>query len=310
MLIGPTITGSSSSRIGVQAGATMWMLRSRPRELEVPLRHVLAEDLARAHADRHQRAHVADERQHRVAPLERVRGRDRLPFLPEAAIEAADHLALPEQDDEPLLDVARQPREVVHLEQLVAVCARSACGSDERFASSFQPNWQRAAAGAGAGSSTHDRAPCAACAASPTASDIVGCAWMVRISSSTVHSRRSASVASATSSVERGPIMCTPRISSYFLSETILTKPSVSPAILARPSTPNLNVPILHVVAALLRLGLGQADAADLRIAVGAARDVVVVDRPELAGRRCARRARCPRPTRGARAAGGPACRR
>ena len=47
-------------------------------------------------------------------------------------------------------------------------------------------------------------APCVACAASPTASDIVGCAWIVRISSSTVHSSRSASVASATSSVERG----------------------------------------------------------------------------------------------------------
>ena len=75
------------------------------------------------------------------------------------------------------------------------------------------------------------------------ASAMVGCAWIVRISSSTVDSSRSASVASATSSVERGPIMWTPSTSSYFLSATILTKPSVSPAIFARPSTPNGNVP-------------------------------------------------------------------
>ena len=38
----------------------------------------------------------------------------------------------------------------------------------------------------------------------------------------------------------------------------------------------------LHVVAALARLPLGQADAADLRIAVGAAGHLVVVDGPEL----------------------------
>ena len=36
------------------------------------------------------------------------------------------------------------------------------------------------------------------------------------------------------------------------------------------------------VVAALLRLALGQADAADLRIAVGAAGHVIVVERPRL----------------------------
>ena len=37
--------------------------------------------------------------------------------------------------------------------------------------------------------------------------------------------------------------MCTPSTSSDLLSATILTKPSDSPAILARPSTPNGNVP-------------------------------------------------------------------
>ena len=52
-------------------------------------------------------------------PLERIGGRDRFPFLSEAAVEPADDLALAEEDDEPLLDVARQPREVVHLEQLI-----------------------------------------------------------------------------------------------------------------------------------------------------------------------------------------------
>ena len=66
---------------------------------------------------------------------------------------------------------------------------------------------------------------------------------MVRISSSTVHSRRSASVASATSSVERGPIMWKPSTSSYFFSATILTKPSVSLAMRARPRTRKANCP-------------------------------------------------------------------
>ena len=86
-----------------------------------PLRHVLAEDLERTHADGHQGAHVADEREDRVAALERVGRRDGLPFLPQGAIETADDLALAEEDDEPLLDVAREPREVVHLQQLIAV---------------------------------------------------------------------------------------------------------------------------------------------------------------------------------------------
>ena len=52
--------------------------------------------------------------------LERVGGGDRLAFLAQASIEAADDLALPEQDDQPFFDLARQLHEVVHLEQLVA----------------------------------------------------------------------------------------------------------------------------------------------------------------------------------------------
>jgi hypothetical protein len=83
------------------------------------LRHVLAEDLERPNPDGHQRAHVADERQNGVAAIERIGRGYRLPLLPERSIEAADHLALAEEDHEPLFDVARQPREIVHLEQLV-----------------------------------------------------------------------------------------------------------------------------------------------------------------------------------------------
>ena len=116
MLIGPTMTGSSAPAIGKVDDVDVQVAAAR---VGGPLGHVLAEDLARPHADGHQRAHVADERQNRVAALERVRGRDRLPFLTEAAIQPADHLALAEQDDEPLLDLAREPREVVHLEELV-----------------------------------------------------------------------------------------------------------------------------------------------------------------------------------------------
>jgi hypothetical protein len=88
--------------------------------VRLPLRHVLQEDLARTDADGHQRAHVADQRQDGVRLLQRISGPDRLAFLAEAAIETADHLALAEEDDEPLLDLTRQPREPVHFEQLIA----------------------------------------------------------------------------------------------------------------------------------------------------------------------------------------------
>jgi hypothetical protein len=49
--------------------------------------------------------------------------------------------------------------------------------------------------------------------------------------------------ASATSSVAREPIMCTPSISSYFFSAHDLHKAFGLAAIFARPSTPNGNVP-------------------------------------------------------------------
>ena len=86
-----------------------------------------------------------------------------------------------------------------------------------------------------------------------------------------MHSSRSASVASATSSVDARADHVDAEDLVVLLVATILTKPSVSPAIRARPSTPNLNDAGLDVVAPLLRLLFRQADAADLRIAVGAA---------------------------------------
>ena len=64
-----------------------------------------------------------------------------------------------------------------------------------------------------------------------------------------------------------------------FFSATIFTKPSVSPAILARPSTPNGKGADANVVALRHGVALRESDAADFRIAVGAARDVTVVDR-------------------------------
>ena len=76
--------------------------------------------------------------------------------------------------------------------------------------------------------------------------------------------------------------MWTPSSSSYFLSATIFTKPSVSPIILARPSTPNGKVPDSNVEAASDRFLLGETDAADLGIGVGARRHLVVVDRPRV----------------------------
>ena len=105
------------------------MLRSRPREFDVPFamywRKISRGRTPTVISAPMLRMSGSD----RVAALERVGRRDRLPFLPEAAIQPADDLALAEQDDEPLLDVARQPREVVHLEQLVRGQARrTACG--------------------------------------------------------------------------------------------------------------------------------------------------------------------------------------
>src|SRR5436190_6603417 len=81
--------------------------------------------------------------------------------------------------------------------------------------------------------------------ASSMASARVGCAWMVHIRSSTVASSSIAVTASAISSDACGPMMCTPRISPYFTSETIFMKPSWAPTIDARELAVNGNLPTL-----------------------------------------------------------------
>ena len=57
-----------------------------------------------------------------------------------------------------------------------------------------------------------------------------------------------------------------------------MTNPSVSAAIRARASTPNLKVPTLNIAAARLRFLFRQAYAADLPIAIGPPGDLVVID--------------------------------
>ena len=120
-------------------------------------------------------------------------------------------------------------------------------------------------------------------AASPTASDIVGVRGSYFISSSTVHSSRSARSASATSSVARGPMMWTPRIWSSFVSATILTKPF---DLVGDPGAAE-RAEREHGIADVVSRGPApsaprQADAADLGIAVGADGDLAVVDGPLL----------------------------
>ena len=119
----------------------------------------------------------------------------------------------------------------------------------------------------------------------------------------------SASVASATSSVARGPIMCTPSTSSYFLSATILTNPSAFAGHLRAAQHEKRKRADAHVVAPFLRFALGQADAADFGIAVRAGGNVIVVDRLRRPARQSARRRRCLRPTTRARAADAAAAR-
>ena len=123
MLIGPTITGSSAPALGRCDDVDVEVAAAGVR---VALGHVLRK------ISRGRTPIVVS------APMLRMSGQDgvasaparrrchRLPFLAEAAIEPADHLALTEEDDEPLLDVARQPGEVVHLQQLIRVRASDA----------------------------------------------------------------------------------------------------------------------------------------------------------------------------------------
>ena len=85
--------------------------------------------------------------------------------------------------------------------------------------------------------------PETASAASCIASDSVGCAWIVRTSSSDVASIFSAAPASEINSVAYGPTMCTPSTPSSFFAATIFPKPAVSLTIRALPLAEKGNFP-------------------------------------------------------------------
>ena len=77
--------------------------------------------------------------------------------------------------------------------------------------------------------------PIASRAASMTASDSVGWAWMVWPTSSTVASKVLPRANSAISSVASAPMMCAPSSAPVLASKMVLTRPSVSPSAIALP---------------------------------------------------------------------------
>ena len=92
---------------------------------------------------------------------------------------------------------------------------------------------------------------------------------------STVASASMAVTASAISSKASGPMMWTPRISPNFSSETTLTKPSWWPRMVALLLASEGELADLHLVALGVRLGFGEADAADAGLGVGGAGNAV-----------------------------------
>ncbi len=87
----------------------------------VTLGHVLLDDVRRLRAGNENRPDVADERLHDVAlrVIERIRRRDRLPFLAKGAVEPSDDLRLAEERDEPFFQCPGEAQEVVDLEKLL-----------------------------------------------------------------------------------------------------------------------------------------------------------------------------------------------
>ena len=73
--------------------------------------------------------------------------------------------------------------------------------------------------------------------------------------------------------------MWAPRSSPVLASNTVFTKPSGSPSAIALPLPMKGNLPTLISQALGLGRGLGEADAGDLRLAIGAARDVLGLHR-------------------------------
>src|SRR5262249_4618811 len=165
------------------------------------------------------RAEVADQRLHHIAlrVVERVRGGDRLALLSQRSVQPADHLRLAEEGNQALLERARQTQVVSDLEELVP-----------RQIAHWCMEWR-----------------CTSWAASMSASERVGWAWMVLAIDSLVASSSSAAHASTISSVALGPTMCTPRSSSYFDSVTNFTSPPDSPRMRAFEFAVNGNLPIL-----------------------------------------------------------------
>ena len=84
------------------------------------------------------------------------------------------------------------------------------------------------------------------------------------------------------SSVTSAPTMWAPSSAPVLASKIVLTRPSGSPSAIALPLPMNGKRPTLTSMPGLLRLGLGQADAGDLRLAIGAARDLALVERMDV----------------------------
>ena len=120
-----------------------------------------------------------------------------------------------------------------------------------------------------------------------------------------VLSSRRASAPSAISSVACGPMMCRPRRSFGVLVGDHLGEAFVVPFDQRLGVRPHRELADLDLVAELDRFLLGQADAADLRLAIGAGRRIENVDREGvepgdmLDGRRCPGAWRCGRATAG-----------
>jgi hypothetical protein len=120
--------------------------------------------------------------------------------------------------------------------------------------------------------------PSEASAASAIASDSVGCGCIAFSISSTVLSRCRPTMNSAISSLALGPTMCAPTISLYLRSRMILTKPSVSPAVRARPFALHGNEPTSTSSPFSFAAFSVRPTLATSGMAVRHVRDVVVVD--------------------------------
>ena len=113
MLMGPMMVGSFAPGSGTCEKCTF---RSRPPVGDPP-RAMYCEKMSRGRTPRAISApEVPDERRGDVTPRQRIRRRHRLALLAETAVETAHDLLLAIEDREPLLDVTRQARVGVELD--------------------------------------------------------------------------------------------------------------------------------------------------------------------------------------------------